>query len=213
MKKITPMALIAATVCLTTSCKDKHSPTPQYDNYTPLKVGNYWVYQVFDVDDQGYGPPLNEYDSCYISKDTVMNGNTYYYLAISPVSSVENTCNKWFRDSLHYVVDHEGLIYFSSEDFTNNISARYSISGTDTTSSIVEKMENKNAFFSTPAGNFTTSDCLTTLKIQLQPGAPVVVKYRHRRYAKNIGIVSETKPSYASNIRYKERRLLRYHLN
>ena len=213
MKKLTPLALITATVCFVVSCKDKHPPEPQYyDNYIPLKVGNYWIYQVFDVDEQGYGPPLNLYDSSYISKDTVINGNTYYYLTISPATLPENTYNKWLRDSLHYLVDHEGHIYFSSEDFTNIIHAQYSISGTDTTFSVVQKMESKNAFFSAPAGNFTTSDCMTTLKYQSQPGAPAIIKHLHRRYTKNIGIISETKLPYVSEIRYKESRLVRYHL-
>lgn len=212
MKKIIPATFITVTACLIVSCKDKNQPTPQYDNYTPLKTGNYWIYQVFDVDEQGYGPPLNEYDSCYISKDSVINGNTYYYLTISPVNLLDNTYNKWLRDSLHYLVDHNGNIYFSSEDFTHVLHAEYFIAGNDTTSSAVQKMENKNTFFAAPAGNFTTSDCITTLKLQ-SPGAPAIVKYQHRRYAKNVGIVSETKPPYASDIRYKERRLLRYHLN
>jgi hypothetical protein len=212
MKKLIPAIQLGAIACLIASCKDKHTPVPVYDHYIPLHVGNYWVYQIFDVDEQGYGPPLNEYDSCYISKDTVINGNTYYYLTISPANLPDDTYNKWLRDSLHYLVDHEGNIYFSSEDFTNVLRAEYFITGTDTTSSAIQKMEHKNAFFAAPAGNFTTSDCMTTLKLKVQ-GGPAVVKYRHRRYAKNAGIVSETRPVFAGDIRYKERRLLRYHIN
>src|SRR4051812_8612534 len=53
------------------SCRDKKTsdPTPDppvvYDNYTKLEVGNYWIYQLYDVDSLGNGSALNQFDSVF----------------------------------------------------------------------------------------------------------------------------------------------------
>lgn len=207
------MALVSATVFFIASCKDDNSPGPvQYDNYTQLKVGNYWIYQIFDIDSLGYGPPLNKYDSCYISKDTLVNGYTYFYLTHgSPLTLGNDIYNKWLRDSLHYLVDIAGNIYFSSEDFDNVLYTQAATNETDTIFTQERKMTDKDATTNTPAGSFITSNCRTIFTIYTA-GLPQEKKFSHRRYARNIGIVPETLPFYASSIRYEERRLLRYHL-
>lgn len=214
MRKIIPLAL--ATACLAVACKNKGTPEPEhYDNYTQLKVGNYWVYQIFDVDSLGQGPPLNEYDSCSISKDTIINGNRYYYLSSElPLSG--NIYNHWLRDSLQYLVDDAGKIHFSSTDFTTVFSTTVFDMGTSPTDTIAiaqEQMESGTTYYSTPAGLFATLNCKTTYDMQPRFQQYGKRRYQHQRYAKDIGIVAATLPFYISQLRYRERRLIRYHLN
>ncbi len=215
MKKLTP--LFIATACLAVACKDKGTPEPEpehYDNYTQLKVGNYWVYQIFDVDSLGQGPPLNEYDSCSITKDTVINGNRYYYLS-SLIPLNDKIHNHWLRDSLHYLVDDAGSIRFSSKDFTTAFSTVVTAMGTppDTMAVAKEQMESGATYYNTPAGPYTTLNFKTTY--EMYPGYQIYGKHRylHQRHAKDIGIVSATIPFFAGQARYRERRLIRYHLN
>ena len=66
------------------SCKKDTEPEPTslpitttYPNFSRLKVGNYWIYQQFDIDQNGNATPKNIFDSCYVEKDTLINGKTY----------------------------------------------------------------------------------------------------------------------------------------
>ena len=81
--KITfPFLVISCVSLLICSCEkpdddnDPITPAPLvYDNYSQLKVGNYWIYQRFEVDSLGIGTPTSVYDSCYVEKDTLINNN------------------------------------------------------------------------------------------------------------------------------------------
>jgi hypothetical protein len=217
MQKNALAAAAAFLVLYTSSCKDDKQPDPtpdpiQYDDYARLKTGNYWIYQLYDVDSLGNGPALNQFDSTYVSKDTQMNGHTYHFLA----STTLFTNNSWLRDSLHYLVDEYGKICFSSEDFTTafvSVPLFFNQGTTDTTAWLTQKMAGKDNPFITPMGEFTTSDF--QIIYDMYPNYNQVGTHRvvHKRYSKNIGIVSETIPFYISQVRYQEKRLIRYHVN
>src|SRR5688500_17959960 len=72
------LLLLSLTV---SSCKKEKeiSPPPAktYPDYSALKPGNYWIYERFDVDSNGNATPTGIYDSCYVEKDTQINGRTY----------------------------------------------------------------------------------------------------------------------------------------
>jgi hypothetical protein len=159
----------------------------------------------------GNGPALNEFDSTYVSKDTQMNGNTYYFLA----STILHTNNIWLRDSLHYIVDEFGRIMFSSEDFTTAFVSQpfFFMGSTDTVAWVTRKMADKDLTFTTPAGVFTTSDFQMIFDMYPNHNQDGTHRVIHTRYSKNIGIVSETIPFYISDIRYRERRLIRFHVD
>jgi hypothetical protein len=218
MQKIALVAVAALLVLYASSCKDDKQPDPipdppiLYDDYAKLKIGNYWIYQLFDVDSLGNGPALNEFDSTYVSKDTLINGNTYYFLA----STIPYTNNFWLRDSLHYLVNEYGKIFFSSEDFTTafvSMPLFFNQGTTDTTAWVTQKMVGKASPFITPMGEFTTSDFQTIYDMYPNHNQAGTRRVVHKRYSKNIGIVSETIPFFIENIRYREKRLIRYHVN
>jgi hypothetical protein len=214
MKTINLTTVLIITTILITSCsKDSNtSPGPAFD-YTPMNVGNYWVYQRFDIDSAGNGTSTSVFDSVYIEKDTVTVAGTYYkMIAPDPFSSVPVV--SYIKDSLTYLVDINGNILFSSFDFTTIFSESI-IPGpnNDTIAYITRKMEDKNVSIVTPAGTFTTSDSRVTYFMGdgwTFAGSP---RLRHHKYAPNIGLVVETLPFYVSMPTYVERRIVRYKVN
>ena len=210
--------LFIAITCLFACKKEKQKEDEKvYPNYSQLKVGNYWIYQRFEIDTFGRETALNQYDSCYIEKDMLINGKTYFKL-VSPYVIPPTTESSYLRDSLHYIVNSSGQILFSSEDYTTIFYSgfiTYDITDTltDTICQILWKMETTPLTVSTPAGTYSTLNVKHTYLMYpnwAQAGNP---RYLNHRYAKDIGMVQETLPFFASEPNYTEKRLVRYHLN
>jgi hypothetical protein len=220
MKKLSLLFSVAVLLLFAAACKkDKvaEPPTPDpvvYPNYYNFKPGTYWVYQQYDIDTSGNATPKNVFDSCYVVKDTLINGQTYvktyrpapynmlYYFDLHTL----------MRDSLHYVVSWTGKKIFSSEDFQSTLDTYYNIlPPADTFYRMTAQMTDKNLVISTPAGSFTTSDYCRSYVFAA--GYPYNPRLMHTRWAKDIGIVVETIPFFSSSPFYIERRLVRYHIN
>jgi hypothetical protein len=210
------------------SCKkDKElepisNPTTTYPNFSQLKVGNYWIYKQFHVDANGSTPIfLGMTDSCFIEKDTLINGKTYFKVIKPDIYSFLPTDISFERDSLDCIVNSNGKILFSSEDFSSILETSYFIGGPllnggiDTICKIVKQMADKNMEVVTPAGTYITTNVKSTHYMFPDFSTAGSIRYRNKRYAKNIGVVIETLPFFASNPKeeYTERRLVRYHLN
>ena len=207
-------------IVLFSSCKKdkpeiKPEPTPApeiYPNYSQLKVSNYWVYQWFDVDENGRDSALKIYDSSYVEKDTVIHEKTYFKLkceggiALKPVS--------FLRDSLHYIVNEKGEIQFSSNDFTNVLNTRY-VEATqyDTICRVEMKMDNTTTTTNLPVGNFKTLPAKSTYFFYPKWPSTSNPRYTNVRYAENVGIVSESVIFGLASKGYSEKRLLRYKVN
>ncbi|WP_018343379.1 hypothetical protein [Cytophaga aurantiaca] len=198
------------------SCKRNNEPTPSvtYPNFSQLKVGNYWIYEQFDISSTGDATSRNIFDSCYVEKDTIIKGNTYFKI-VKPLWYDRTKKEVLFqRDSLHYIVNSNGEILFSSQDFTNALEAWYIISPVyDTISRITRKMTDKGIAVSTFAGTFKTLNAQETHAMYPMWTSAGNPRYRDARYAKNVGIVIETLLFFVSSPDYAERRLVRYHLN
>ena len=72
-------------------------------NFLPLSVGNYWIYEVSQVDTNG-NSTFQKIDSTYIKGDTNINNNIYYILK----SSTSLFYIQFLRDSSGYIVDEKG---------------------------------------------------------------------------------------------------------
>lgn len=210
------ISLIALSVV---SCKkddDNASPSSTvYPNYSQLKTGNYWIYQQFVRDSAGNATPTSVVDSCYIEKDTLINNVTFYKM-IRPSSSSSMQTVYFLRDSLDYTVTSNGKIFFSSQDFTSLFSKTYILLGggtTDTVCRVETKMADKDWIVSTPAGTFQTSNMKNTYYMYPNWSGGGSIRAVNLRCAKDVGIVCETLPFYASDPNYIERKLIRYHLN
>ncbi len=224
MKKNLFLMSLMALLIISYSCKkdkkEENTPTPiTYPNYSQLKVGNYWVYQQFQIYEDSIAYPRPNIDSCYIDKDTIINGHTYYKFFKPYPSHCQYYYNQYYmysfiRDSSHYIVNSFGEILFSSQDSLSVLRTFYYIwEGNDTLCQVVLKMADKNLSVNTPAGTYITSNSKETYHMYpnyVSAGNP---RYVNTRYAENIGIVIETQPFYLSSPFYIERRLVRYHLN
>lgn len=198
------------------NCENTNTPanTFTYANYAQLKTGNYWVYQQFEVDTTGASTALNVYDSCYVQKDTLINNKTYMKL-MKPKVYNKNVYEALFlRDSLHYLVSSLGKIVFSSEDFSTLFSSEYFVvEPSDTICYITTQMADKNKVVSCPAGTYTTMEVREKYAMYPNWSSAGNPRYKYARYAKDVGIIIETLPFFASIPKYTERRLVRYHLN
>jgi hypothetical protein len=201
------------------SCDDDDNVTPGppnvvYSDYSSLKVGNYWVYQRFNIDNAGNETATTTFDSCYVEKDTVINGITYMKL-VKPGFDPSVMDIFYLRDSLHYTVNHLGEKILSSIDFISILTSYYHTvnGGTDTVAYITRKMADLNMVITVPAGTYTTINSKLTYDMYPTFTSGGDPRYMHSRYAKDIGIVLESLPFYVSTPAYSERRLVRFSIN
>jgi hypothetical protein len=197
-------------ISITFSCKKEESticpPTSTNNpNYAQLEVGNYWVYERYEIDTNGNETSLGIIDTCFIEKDTLIN-EIKYFKYVRPYLNNEST--SFVRDSLHYVVTNTGRIIFSSIIFNEVFRVFTPPQGFH---EMHEWMTDKDSVISVPLGNFTTVNFQQIFYIDesLQVQSP---RYMNYRYAENIGIVSETLPWFYTNPEYTEIRLVDYHL-
>ena len=189
--KIALLALFIVMLLIAACNKDKVDNTPltNYPNYTQLKVGNYWIYERFEIDTLGNTiSSQNIFDSAYIQKDTLINSLTYFKL-LTP-NQFANVDILFLRDSLHYLVNSKGKILFSSQDFTTIFSSSYTLINSDTVCLIEEKMTDNNTPFSTPSGTFTTANFKATYNMYPNFTWHGTQRYCNTRYAQNVGLVS-----------------------
>lgn len=182
MKKYFLFALAAV---ILTSCKKDEDQPVVFADYGNLKVGNYWVYQQFEVDTLGNVSPLDVFDSCFIEKDTLIHGNTFCKMVRPYNIGPFDYSITFLRDSLDYIVNSAGLIEFSAEDF-ETIFLSDSLMYRDPPVLFYKKtskMADKDLEVITPAGNFITRSFRTTYEYSeaVQVLSP---RYMHNRYAK-----------------------------
>ena len=218
--KITlPFLVISCVSLLICSCEkpdddnDQVTPVPLvYENYSQLKVGNYWIYQRFEVDSLGNGIPTSVYDSCYVEKDTLIN-NQVYFKVFRPQPASANLSYLYLRDSLHYTVSSSGEIVFSSLDFITIFADYYFINVPDTIYRCTTRMADQNLVVSTPAGNLVTSNFKKNYEMFGGMAMNGLNRPINTRYSKDVGMVTETLIFFAFQTTYSERRLVSYHLN
>ncbi len=213
MRTTTIIALSILLTVIFSSCKKDSSTSNTYPNFSQLTVGNYWIYEQYNVDRYGNAAASGIFDSCYVEKDTLIN-NIRYFKVIRPEVLGSNYSDKFVRDSLHYLVNHLGQILFSSQNFTDTF-YNYFVTAdpSDTICNVFVKMAEKNLTVSVPAGQFQTSSFKQTFKIYPKWSIQGNQRKIDTRYAENIGIVSETLPFFLGDPNYIQRRLVRYKLN
>jgi len=179
-------------------------------NYTPMTTGSYWVYDWYVVDSSGNATLYNKRDSIYIIGDTVIGSHTY---AVQEWTWFGGSLHRQFlRDSIGYLINETGRIFYSATNYTDTLYLWNSFSG-ETTGYL--KMNDINEMVTVPAGTFTTSNaefivvnnvgtwpCLGTLDIH------------DNQYADNIGKVRATFQNVSdSACRVYEQRLVSYYIN
>lgn len=204
MKRV--FLIIALVGLVFTSCKKDDTetqliPIPEAD-YMQLEIGNYWVYQWYNIDSAGNESMMAKLDSSIITADTLIGGRTYFKkLYVQDENYVE-----FLRDSNGYLVDYMGMIKFSDHDFTKILRVEEIILDLAT---IEYQMANKDSLISISLGTYPTYNFRGTV-IPLNPQYPYGINYTHNFYADGMGLI-KTSSYYFSNPNLRvERRLIRY---
>ena len=203
------------------NCTQQIATTQAYPNYSNFKVGNYWIYERYVIDNFGVSTSLNQFDSCYVEKDTLINNLRYFkymsskfnYPSVNP--SIQNPITpEYYRDSLSYIVSSIGRVEFSSSDFSSIFKLDYTLASlSDTVCKIVAKMGDQNLNVSLPLGNFITSSYKETYYMYPNYISGGTIRYRDTRYTENLGKITEGFFFFSLTATQWERRLIRYHLN
>jgi len=193
------------------SCQ-KEKPVESKSSYAPLAIGNYWIYQNFNVDEAGIETATSIVDSVTVTRDTVVNSQTYYVLEGTNQPFNENRgVIDLLRDSSGYLVNRNGLIRFAENDFTKELARKVEIQNGDTLFTLVYQMEKQPLRAVVPAGTFDVLNYRGTLNYPTTISGLNNPRYINIQYANNVGKVSETILFY-SDPRTIEKRLVRYHI-
>ena len=206
MKNILYCMLVVAIV-LTQACKKKKEVEPEPTQpvpttpvtepissaeYAQLKIGNYWIYQQINVDAQGNETPTTNYDSCYIAKDTLIHGSTFFKLKnFSPLFSYQ----EFLRDSSNIIINSQGEIVFAANNFATIFASASMLNHTaqnDTIYKYIYKMADKDMSVTVPAGTFVTSNYQKKFTIFPNYANGVNLRYVNTRFAKNVGMITQT---------------------
>jgi hypothetical protein len=182
------------------------------ESYSALSTGNYWVYEKYQIDDLGNEILLDGLDSCYVEKDTIINGLVYYKMVRPHI--VPSKINSYLRDSSDCIVDSTGRIIFSYSHNQEILFVDYiTASVTDTICRVEYYMENNYGNINVSAGNFYTRMAVESYNFYPNWQTNGVERQRRFKYAENIGIITEILPFFLADNYYRERRLLQYNVN
>jgi hypothetical protein len=190
-------------------------------NYTPMTVGNYWIYQHYRIDSLGVETKLSLFDSVAIIGDTTINNKKYIVSYVNDALMQGSYHLSFTRDSAGYLVDEVGNKLFTANNFTDTLKKfTYFYNGIKIYNSSA-KMEKHEGLITVPAGNFEVLNVKETIKILARHNDkgeweslntieyPVI--YNNTYYTPNIGKILDTYQYLSDyNRNQYEKRLIRY---
>jgi len=207
--------------CLVLSCSKKDEvvePTPSNVDFTPMSVGNYWVYGNFRIDTLGNENQLPRIDSVSITGKEIIRSKTYYVFKGSYyfTSAGENSILWKLRDSSGYLVDTNGRIQFAHNNFSDSLDVYCLVNPrqNDTVYCHAYQLQKSVYPITVPAGTFNALNYQRLITLYGHYARPNVPNPREwdTFYANGVGRILET-TFYASQPGHNEIRLLRYRVN
>jgi len=173
-------------------------------NFLPLSVGNYWIYEVSQVDTNG-NSTFQKIDSTYIDSDTIINNNIYFVIK----SSASINYIQFLRDSSGYIVDDNGQKYLYQRliDDTLYTNLLKSFLG-DTLSFTYRKMSKPPTKIYCGLGYLTALDAEVTRYLAYTK----TTAYAHYYYSSNIGLIRR-QDYFSFTGKRTEYSLIRYMIN
>tara|TARA_B100001109_G_scaffold243092_2_gene228602 strand:+ start:2116 stop:2754 length:639 start_codon:yes stop_codon:yes gene_type:complete len=188
--------------------------TPISPNYFPLEVGNYWVYENYSVDTSGNETNLNKQDSVRVIRDTMVNGNRYFYM-YGKEYPTNYEDRGWFRDSSGYLVSlgYQSKLNFVNFSDTLDDFINYTSNG-DTLQYTFYMLHLPEIKTIVPAGEFAVIDYLGTTITSVEALQKLYdyPRYSHQQYAENVGKVFQSF-HYSASPNHIEKRLVRYRIH
>ena len=194
----TVLSSLAILLIFISSCKKDEDvicpPTPEPLNYMPLAIGNYWIYETYRVDTNGVETNLNYHDSIVITRDTMINNETFYVVegTYRPFHSQWGVIRIIKNDNGN-LINHLGDTILPATNFTDLYREHYEITGNnDTLFHRSFRMFDHTYDVTVPAGTFPIVDFMGTYTMfQNIPNTPNP-RLVHNYYAENVGKVKET---------------------
>lgn len=190
MKIISVSSALVLIILLLSNCKkDKDRPLEESptaaEYFMPLKVGNYWIYKR-EMENGNYPDYTisTTYDSVRITRDTVINGRTYFEIK----GGLFLGLNGLFADSSGYIINGTGQLYPLSTRANDTVSISTDPGGAF---SFVFRTGNVNTSITTGAGSFSCTQMI--LDFYYNTSSPPIPNHNPRMgytyYSENIGIV------------------------
>lgn len=107
------LLLLSFTSC-DKDCDDDHGDEVLV-SYEPMALGNYWLYQVISERLDGSLDTLDRIDTVKITGQELINDEAYFRYEATTTVFPLNAMTYYRRDSLGYIVDEKGVIYFSPQ--------------------------------------------------------------------------------------------------
>lgn len=212
--------LLALILGLLVSCEkeadstfiDDDSPISR-TGYLPLEIGNYWIYQHVNIDASNNEAPGNYIDSMVVERDTFIRENQYFVIEGTnhPFNGGQWGIIDILRDSLGYIVTHEGNIRFATDNFSDTLARKTEVINGDTMYILSYQMDQWDHSVSVPVGTFDVLNFKGTVFSYKDLSGIDNPRYLNNFYAKGVGKVLQTY-FYLSSPKISEKRLIRYHL-
>jgi len=214
--KIYHLLIVAFSVLLLTACSDDPiAPTIAPDvygetvtDYTSHDIGDYWVYDWYNVTPDGTETLLDKRDSVYVSGDTLIDGRTYLKLLGTFLGNP--VLERLYFDSAGSVYSYPTRsLYFTLDEtnedvkFFGDVDAPLSF-GT-------YSIESLSKIVSVPAGDFVCK-IYTGIVESLEPDYPHGLRDNPKYFARGVGLVFMRTQYYSSEDNL-EMRLVDYNSN
>lgn len=213
------LLLLLVVIASFSACKkNQESPndvTSDGPSHFPMEIGNFWVYKTFKIDTLGNETELNKIDSLVINRDTIINGNKYFIIEGIDEFLADNQWRIFsiLRDSSGNLVNPNGIIFCSENNFTDTLYSKVEYYGAnDTLFTLTYKMENVANPISVPAGVFDAINFRGTANVNPNYTSVPNPRYINNYYAENVGAILKSF-FYSKSPDIFERRLVNYNVN
>lgn len=205
------LLLLSLSACVFVACDkdnndDPDTPpgpgSPTIEDFAPLAIGNYWVYQRYQYDSLGNETVTAFTDSVAVVGDTISSGNTYFILQGTRSLVNNQPYRSYVRDSADCLVSISGGTIFSLSGL-GEVMWEAVIPPNGTLTWITDP---STVQLSVPAGTWTCYDMYATAVF---PGYPTRVMHRFR--GEGIGLVQDETVYLASGSGFRHK-LTHYHL-
>ncbi len=212
MKKLFVIGLIVFSLL---SCEKENPGTTNNEvfSYDYLQIGNYWIYEHFEIDTTGNEEKISETDSIVITRDTLINNNTYFiFEGTNYPYNRQWEIVRILRDSSGYLINNEGTILLAPNNFTDTLIKKVYAPVDDVILyTLTTKMEHVEEPVTVRAGTFKVFNYRSTICTpDVIPGIPNP-RYMDNYYASGVGEILDTY-FYLRGITKFEKRLIRYHI-
>ncbi|MEQ8475301.1 MAG: hypothetical protein RIB54_03610 [Fulvivirga sp.] len=184
MKFLYLVTILFAVITLSSCSKEEVSPQQLASEFTNLEVGNYWVYEWYEIYPDGTESKYNVRDSVYISTDTLIDGRSFI---VRRGTFLKNKRTEILLDSANSLYKFPSEVLLFTLDKTNETTITIK-AGENPIATVKYILKSNSIVANVPAGEF---ECLNYEGIveSLDPDYQYGTRINSDLYAKNFGLV------------------------